>query len=183
MQCITLDDTSLISTCGDDSLDNVTQVLVDEQPKKEELSSEPIYSVIDLKAKHQKRWEKSNKQPFSGETGAPLIASPSPSPPGNVHHSTSPSSLNTAQQNETDDEKPPSPGYAYVRHLSHHNLSTNNNNNNNRSSKGSDHKEHSAKIGSEGERPKSCQFFSSADYEEVKLENPLFKRDFVFLSK
>lgn len=126
---------------------------------------EPIYAVIDLKEKYQRRAK------LSKQTGE--------SPSANI----------------TSDKNPPSPGYSSIQHRNLRHFSDYNNNRHDTTSNEKDSERmiqrESSKIRSSGaadasamDRPKSFQLYSSAgDYEEVKLENQLFMRDYLFLSK
>lgn len=195
MQCITLDDTSLFSghsSGQEDSIDALINAIspppasglisatADRNIPTSELvvsssaessNGEPIYAVVDLKKKNERRAARLNK--FA-------LANQSPS---------STSSLSPENVNRTANasvEKPPSPGYSYIRHFCDQNnnraevVVVGDEKNGQRVSS----KIRSATVGAEGgakavfdERPKSCQLYST-DYEEVKLENQLFMRDY-----
>lgn len=159
MQCITLEDMSLLSTQSqEDSIDGqliraqISNLVsggdfIPNAPDADRIDGEPIYAVIDLnKKKHQRREKLSKQMPFI----------------------TSSSTTNIIAEN------PPSPGYSSIHRRPHYGDKTNNNHN---------HDKSASKIRSPttGDRPKSFQF--SSDYEEVKLENPFFKRDYLYLSK
>lgn len=159
MQCITIEDSSLGSIPND------------------ELSFvEPIYAVIDLSQKHRRR-EKLSKQLSTEEPHSSLQqANKDEGRPASIATSNSVSTSSVSSANIATEipqaDKPPSPGYSYIREFSDYN---NNNNNNHRKSVEGEY----AKIVHRG-RPKSFHN-SSGDYEEVKLANDLFRSDFLCL--
>lgn len=203
MQCITLEDLSMLSNHSQgDYADSISPSGVNKLPANEipvatattaaaaaaALSNdEPIYAVIDLREKYLKRQEKLNKQAENRDTSSPSSSAASTS--------TSSSPANVCITAEGDAvEKPPSPGYATI-------IGRGGDHNNNCQVDGNgiigdrlgDERIllESSKIRSpyhdhHQPRPKSFQLYSSAatdDYEEVKLDNQIFMRDFLYLSK
>lgn len=152
MQCITIEDSSLGSIANDNESSFV----------------EPIYAVIDLNQKHRRR-EKLSKQLSTEE---PQQENKDEGRPASIATANSVSTSSVASVKITSEtpqaDKPPSPGYSYIREFSDYN------NNNHRKSVEGEY----AKILNRG-RPKS--FHSSGDYEEVKFANDLFMSDFLCL--
>lgn len=223
MQCITLEDLSLLSTPSQDGGDNTDSTnsleLGSKISDKSALTpttvtavtpnAEPIYAVIDLREKYLKRQEKLNKQAENRET---LSSASTSSSASSTSTSSSPSNIcitATAAAEEGDrstaevamPDKPPSPGYATIINRGAA-VASGDHNNNQYHSKSSDKLDSGRKSSTDirtafedrfnqpHPRPKSFQLYSSSgggdgadDYEEVKLDNQLYMRDFLYLSK
>lgn len=222
MQCITLDDTSLLSIPQEDSIEELIsspssstsssvtdfkQIALQnveaeaETPAKTIISSteangEPIYAVIDLREKYQRRAQL-NKQVL------PAIP---------INEQTSANSVFRVVDGDANLGRGGQPFESSVRRnsgggcgdkYSSSSCSTtssscdNNNNNNNKSNldtvdgeypklSSRSSQQHQQKQQQQQQRPKSFQLLysnNSGDYEEVKLENHLFMRDYLFLSR
>lgn len=227
MQCITLDDTSLLSIPQEDSIEEHHQLISSpsspssstsssvtdfkqialqnveaeaETPAKTIISSteangEPIYAVIDLREKYQRRAQL-NKQVL------PAIP---------INEQTSANSVFRVVDGDANLGRGGQPFESSVRRnsgggcgdkYSSSSCSTTSsscdNNNNNKSnldtvdgeypklSSRSSQQQQQQKQQQQQQRPKSFQLLysnNSGDYEEVKLENHLFMRDYLFLSR
>lgn len=191
MQCITLEDSSLGSFQNDD------QSIVENMAQQRDVNpsplppAEPIYAVINLKKKYQGR-AKLNKHSSSSssslmmEQQSHLVVLPDQENKTNRERtasiaSSTVSSVNSAASADSPPlEKPPSPGYAYIREFSDYNNNNKSSQKNEELAEGNYAKIRSLGLGEEQQqqRRRPNSFHSSGDYEEVKLENQLFMRDY-----